>query len=307
MHRLALSLACLLPLGALAADSKTSFEVASVKPSTPVNVGDMHNFRTLSGPRFGPGTEDATRWVCDSCSLGMLISSAYDLKRFQITGPKFLDSERFDITARVAPGATKEDLRIMQQNLLAERFGLKARLEKKEMQVYDLVVAKNPPKLVETSSAKPAAAAAGHEGHSGPSAISTPAPRAGETRGAFGNSGRTFTMNMHGNTRHQAVGETMPELADMLAAQLSKPVTDSTGLTGKYDFLLTFAGGNGPDIAVLHGGAGGPAAGGHDGAEPEAPPLQKALQDQLGLRLESKKGSAGNLIVDHIERVPSEN
>jgi len=291
-----------MPLGALAADSKKSFEVASVKPSTPVSIGDMHNFRILTGPRFGPGTEDATRWVCDNCSLGMLLASAYDLKRFQITGPKWIDSEKFDISARVAPGATREDLRAMQQNLLADRFGLKARLEKKEMQVYDLVVAKNPPKLVESNSSK--LASPSHE--SGPSAASTPA-RTGAAPG-FGerNSGRTFTINMHGNTRHQAVGESMQELADVLAVQLEKPVTDSTGLMGKYDFLLTFTGGNGPDMAVLHGGAGGPAAGGHD-AEPDAPSLQKALQDQLGLRLDSKKGTAGILIIEKIERVPAEN
>ena len=302
MNHLAIALASLMPLGALAADSKKSFEVASVKPSTPISVGDMHNFRILTGPRFGPGTEDATRWVCDNCSLGMLLASAYDLKRFQITGPKWIDSEKFDIAARVAPGATREDLRAMQQNLLADRFGLKARLEKKEMQVYDLVVAKNPPKLVESNSSK--LASPSHE--SGPSAASTPA-RTGSAPG-FGerNSGRTFTINMHGNTRHQAVGESMQELADVLAVQLEKPVTDSTGLMGKYDFLLTFTGGNGPDMAVLHGGAGGPAAGGHD-AEPDAPSLQKALQDRLGLRLDSKKGTAGILIIDKIERVPAEN
>ena len=302
MNHLAIALACLTPLGALAADSKKSFEVASVKPSTPISIGDMHNFRILTGPRFGPGTEDATRWVCDNCSLGMLLASAYDLKRFQITGPKWIDSEKFDIAARVAPGATREDLRAMQQNLLADRFGLKARLEKKEMQVYDLVVAKNPPKLVEGNSSK--LASPSHE--SGPSAASTPA-RTGSAPG-FGerNSGRTFTINMHGNTRHQAVGESMQELADVLAVQLEKPVTDSTGLMGKYDFLLTFTGGNGPDMAVLHGVAGGPAAAGHD-AEPDAPSLQKALQDQLGLRLDSKKGTAGILIIEKIERVPAEN
>src|SRR5450759_3975230 len=139
MNRAAILIACLLPWTALADDSHTTFEVASVKPSAPVNIGDLHNFRILTGPRFGPGTEDATRWVCDNCSLGMLLAEAHDLKRFQITGPRFLDSERFDVVARVAPGATKDDLRAMQQNLLAERFGLKARLEKKETQVFDLV------------------------------------------------------------------------------------------------------------------------------------------------------------------------
>jgi len=282
----------------LAAEPAKTFEVASVKPAAPSVIGP--SFHAKTGPRFGPGTSDATRWACDNCSLAVLLIEAYNLKRFQIAGPKWLDSERFDIVAQVAEGATKEDLRLMEQNLLAERFGLKVHFEKKEMQVYDLVVGKGAPKLKETTGAKPADGAASHEfGHGGGG-------------GGFQHdaaSGRTFTITMHGNTRHQAVAEDMRQLSDFLAAQLDRPVTDSTGLTGKYDFLLTFSGGKGSDAipagVMMHDG---PGAGHADGPDAEAPPLlQKAIQDQLGLRLDAKKGVADILIVDHMDRVAAEN
>ena len=298
MKRLSILLSVLLPVGAYAAEPVKNFEVASVKPAAPSAIGP--SFHTKTGARFGPGTSDATRWACDNCSLGVLLSEAYNLKRFQITGPKWLDSERFDVVAQVAEGATKDDLRLMEQALLAERFGLKVHFEKKEMQVYDLVAAKGSLKLKETAGAKPVDGAATHEfGHGGGG-------------GGFQHdaaSGQTFTITMHGNTKHQAVGEDMRQLSDFLAAQLDRPVTDSTGLTGKYDFVLAFSGAKGSDMspmgAIAHGG---PAGGHADGPDTETPPLlQKAIQDQLGLRLEAKKGVAEILIVDHIERVAAEN
>jgi len=303
MRRLTMLFACLLPL---TAQQKTTFEVASVKPSSPVNVGDPHNFRQLSGPRFGPGTADATRWVCDNCSVGMLLAEAYNLKRFQITGPKWLDSERFDIVARVPEGATRDDLRVMQQNLLAERFGIKARTEKKEMQVFDLVAAK--PKLTAAAPPKPGAEAQPrHFDRGGPSARPTQFRMSADGFPDH-NTGRTMTITMHGATRHQAVGEDMQQFADFLAAQLDRPVTDSTGLAGKFDFLLTFSGGKGMEGGsamgmMMHG------AGAH-AEDPDAtpqPPLMKAIQDQLGLRLEGKKGMADILIIDHIEKAPTGN
>jgi len=71
MKRLAIIVACLLPLGALAAEPAKTFEVASIKPSAP-SGGDFHNPQS-TGPRFGPGTTDATRWVCNNCSLSTLV------------------------------------------------------------------------------------------------------------------------------------------------------------------------------------------------------------------------------------------
>ena len=313
---LVLVFACLLPVAAFAVESKKTFEVASVKPSTPPGGGNM--VRIMMGNRFGPGTEDPTRWVCDNCPLSMLLTQAYNLKRFQITGPAWLDSERFDISARVAAGSTKDDLRLMQKSLLEERFGLVARLEPKEMQVFELVVAKAG-KLKEstTTPADPTK----------PLAIG-----GGPMQMKMGADGfpdlpkdRTMTFVINGNAKHQAVAEDMTQFTAFLSSQLDKPVTDSTGLTGKYDYTLTYAaisgrgpggGGGGGGMGMMvrtegPGGRGGPGGGDHspiEGAEVEsAPPLQKAVQEQLGLKLEAKKGMADMLFIDKIEKTPTEN
>ncbi len=327
MKHIALLIACMLPVGALAAEPKKTFEVASVKPSAPPG-GTATMVRIMMGSRFGPGTADPTRWACDNCPLSMLLTQAYNLKRFQITGPAWLDNERFDISARVAAGATKEDLRLMQRSLLEERFGLKARLESKEMQVFDLVVAK-PGKLKESTTTpadptKPVTLGGGPGGPGGPMQMK------------LGSDGfpdlpkdRTMTMVMNGNARHQAVAEDMTQFVTFLSSQLDKPVSDSTGLTAKYDYTLTYAaiagrggpggGGGGGMMMVMRtgpgpGGPGGGAPGGGgdhspiEGVEVEsAPPLQKAIQDQLGLRLEAKKGMADMLFIDKLEKVPTEN
>lgn len=294
---------CLFAGALSAAEAGKTFEVASVRPSATAagGFGEGHGSHAATGPRFGPGTEDATRWVCDGCSPGLLLTEAFGLKRFQITGPKWLDSERFDIAARLAEGSTRGDLRLMLQSLLASRFGLQARVEKnREMQVYDLVAVKSTLRLHDAASAKAAGESTGSEhsfGHGGPG-------------------GRTFTMTFHGITRHQAVGEDMGELAGFLSSQLDRPVTDSTGLTGRYDFLLTFASvkeveGGGPPAEMEGGGPPAGMHGGHpEGAETDPlsqPPLQKAVRDQLGLRLEGKKGAADMLIVERMEKTPSGN
>src|SRR4051812_36330885 len=92
----------------------TSFEVASVKPASPPQMGG----RVMMGSQGGPGTPDPSRYRCNNCSLMMLITNAWDLKRFQVNGPAWLDSERFEITAKVPDGATKEQAKLMMQSLL---------------------------------------------------------------------------------------------------------------------------------------------------------------------------------------------
>ncbi len=303
MKSLAILFVSLLPVGALALDGKKTFDVASIKRAVPP-VASFHGTQNGSGSSFGPGTSDPTRWACSNCSLSNLLMEAYQLKRFQITGPKWLDSERYDITARVAEGATKEDLRLMQQSLLAGRFGLKSHLAQTDMPVYDLVVVKRSPNLKEAAPASPETdrPAEHQSGHGGPSA------------GGFAGhaSGKTSTFTMHGNTRHQAVSEDMQTFAGFLASQLERPVTDSTGLKSSYDFVLTFSATNGgdgfnPRSTAAHGDSTAYGGASHGDDAEAAPPLLKAIQDQLGLRLEVKKGRAGVLIVDVIERVPSEN
>lgn len=309
MKRLALLFAaCALTA---AAQHKT-FDVVSIKPSPPPG-GSGGMVRMMMGSRFGPGTPDPTRWACDNCTLMSLLTQAYNLKRFQITGPAWLDNDRFDITARVTEGSTKDDLRLMQQSMLVERFGMKSRLEQKEMPVYDLVLAKGGPKFKE-STTTPA----------DPGTPMTFGGRGGAVKIDMGSDGfpnlppgRTMTMSFNGNSKHQAVAEDIKQFTDLLAGNLDKPVTDSTGLKGKYDFTLTFAGGNGRGgpgsmMVTMREAPGDHATGGNplEGLDPDAmsqPPLQKAIQDQLGLRLEPQKGLSDLLTIDTINKTPTEN
>ena len=82
----------------------------------------------MFGCRGGPGTADPGRLTCTNANLGMLMMRAYGVQSYQITSPDWFNSERFDITAKVADGATKEQLNLMLQNLLAERFQVKLTL-----------------------------------------------------------------------------------------------------------------------------------------------------------------------------------
>jgi uncharacterized protein (TIGR03435 family) len=98
----------------------------------------------------GPGTKDPGRITYNGVTLKMLLKRAYDISPDQISGPDWLDSERYDIVAKVPPGTTPEQFRLMLQNLLAERFELRQHRETKTLPVYLLTVANNGPKLEPT-------------------------------------------------------------------------------------------------------------------------------------------------------------
>src|SRR5947209_5340318 len=102
---------CFVALGQTV-DKSLSFEVATVKPAVPPtpNERGMIMFR---GPSGGPGTKDPGRIDYPNQSLKNLLMTAYDVKYFQISGPAWLDTERFDITATLPPGSTKEQFRVM--------------------------------------------------------------------------------------------------------------------------------------------------------------------------------------------------
>jgi len=130
------------------ANSQLTFEVASVRPSAPVPPSGGVYF----GPaRGGPGTPDPGQITWSYATLKVMLLTAYDVKNYQISGPAWLDTERYDAIAKVPADGTKEQVRVMWQNLLAERFGLIVHHESREFQVEELVVAKGGPKLKETS------------------------------------------------------------------------------------------------------------------------------------------------------------
>jgi len=308
---------------------KPTFEVASVKPSPPPTPGTFY-----MGSSGGPGTSDPGQATFRNVTQRMLLAQAYDVQDYQISGPSWLESERYDIVAKVPKGATKEQFRLMLQNLLAERFKLTLHHETKDLPRYELVVAKGGSKLKEAAPAPASDESAPKDGPGAPpppppgSGFGPPPgqPPAGVTfRPQLGKDGfPTLPPGMgHGNAmmimmngRMRLVGSALPasKLAEALAMQLGRPVVDKTGLTGNYDFNLDFdpAGlvgmrGMVPPMLPVGGPSGGPDGSGANPPESEDASLFTALQQQLGLKLEQKKGPLDLLVIDHSEKVPVAN
>ena len=281
-----------------------TFEVASIKPASPLGT-------TFGGIRIGcsggPGTKDPGRWTCESMNLPYLFSSAFDLRPWQLQAASPLDSERFNITAKVPEGATKEQFRQMQQNLLIERFGLKFHSEKKEMQGYELVLAKNGPKLKESEPEPPKDPASDPQ--------KPPTPPFKMTMGKDGfpviPPGVNGMAMMPGRASGQWIRTTMEKVAETLSGQMSKPVTNSTGLEGKYDVSLQWAPDQMGNVSSPFGNVSSPLPGMENNApaasESSGPNLFTALQEQLGLKLQPKKVTIEIFVIDHIEKNPTEN
>jgi uncharacterized protein (TIGR03435 family) len=293
------------------AENSPAFEVASVKPAAPIS-GNM--IRVMM--RGGPGTPDPGQITYTNVTVKNVLMNAYGVKGFQISGPGWLDSERYDIVAKLPRGATKAEFMAMLQNLLAERFKLTLHREKKDLPMYALVVGKNGPKLkesVDEAAPKEGGPADGPAATMGKLTMGRDGfpvlPAAAGGRGAM-----AMTM-MNGNARMTANGQTMAGLAEMLSGQLDLPVVDMTGLTGKYDYTLYFApeglagmrlpGGLPPPPPPGEAGGGMPAASAPDAQS--NPNLFTALQEQLGLKLEQRKGPVELLVIDHLEKAPIEN
>ena len=304
------ALAC----GAANAADGPTFEVASIKPAAPPQTlgGDRFMFRF--GRRGGPGTADPGRITWNNASLMDILIEAWDVKRFQVTGPDWLGTERFDVVAKVPAGATKEQVRVMWQNLLAERWNLSLHHGSKVFEVDELVAAKGGPKL-KTTDLDPSAPEA--QPPDGPPAGP---PKLDKNGIPEMNAPGLFMMQTIGpngpNARMIGKAQTMAQLANRLGDQLNRAVVDKTGLNGKYDFVVEFA----PDPGSFPGGPGrGRGPGGPlPGAPPDGPQvpgpndpsgltLIGALQQQLGLRLQSTKAPIDILVVDRANKVPTEN
>jgi uncharacterized protein (TIGR03435 family) len=293
-----------------------TFEAASVKPAVPPTP-DGRGMIMMQGPSGGPGTKDPGRIHYPNMNMKNILMNAYDVKSFQIVGQPWLDTERFDITATMPPDTSKEQFRTMLQNLLEERFKLTIHRDTKELPMYSLVVAKSGLKM------KPSAALPAAKDDSDAAPALPPPPPSQPKFGPdgfpimpppAGGRGGIFMMMMPGRTRLMGQQQTMQDLASRLTNLLSRPVTDATSLKDKFDFTLTFSleglnmqGPMGP-MPALAPGSGAGAAGPVSVPEGEAPPdLFAAVQAQLGLRLEPKKGPVQMIVIDHLEKTPTEN
>jgi uncharacterized protein (TIGR03435 family) len=292
-----------------------TFEVASVKPAAPPASGRGPGFTFMRG---GPGTNDPGQITFTNVPMKFLLTYAYDVKGFQVLGPAWLDSERFDVVAKVPKGATKEQVRMMMQSLLTERFHLALHHESKEMRLEELLVGKNGPKLKESSDdPNVVTPPQGPPGPPGPPKMDANGFPQLERPGLIImlRPGANGTLTAHLTARAQS----MSGLVGILANEMKHPVVDKTGLKGNYDFNLEYAPegmpagmmpppppGQGPGPGPGGGGGNATPAGAAEASEP-APILAGALQQQLGLRLESKKGPVDVLVIDGGDKIPTEN
>ena len=293
--------AFVLTFATLFGQDNPAFEVASVKPS-PVPGPNERVF--FGPPRGGPGTRDPGQITWTRAALRNMLMTAYDIQTFQLEGPGWLSTERYDIIAKVPEGATKEQVNIMWQNLLKERFGLTLHHESREFQVDELTVAKGGAKLTPTdleSTAEPFAPTPGplkldknwRQEMNGYGAIITIFP------GANG----TVTAHIH------AKGLTVAELVLRMGPR--RPVIDKAGLIGRYDVDLDYT----PDLTGLppppspQGGAPPSPSTGAPGeiASDPGSTMASALEKQLGLKLTASKAKLDVIIVDHAEKAPTAN
>jgi len=201
-------------------------------------------------------------------SLEMLITWAYDIRNDRLLGkPKWLDSARYDIAAKAGESLAPGLLQRMMQSLLAARFQLAIHRETRELPMYAMVVGKNGAKVHLT-----------------------------EAKGDAGQS--PFSMTARGHLTGSQVTAAM--LANVLSNQLGRSVQDETGLKGVFDFELEWE----PDADAQSAGV--------DDAPAFAdartgPSIFTAIQEQLGLKLEPRKGPVEVIVIDHVESSPTEN
>jgi uncharacterized protein (TIGR03435 family) len=213
----------------------------------------------------------------NNTTLRDAIRGAYKVRDFQIVGPDWMATARYDIGAKLPPGATSDQIPEMFQTLLEDRFKLTWRREPKEMQVYALVVGKDGPKLK----------AAEITANNGPMAMGTD----GKPRSAvmFGGSLSAMTIT--------APSASLLTFVGVASRFTSRPIVDETGIEGLYDFSLTFA----PETdAGMPRGFQGAAA-----SDP-APSLSEAVK-KYGLRIEPRKATIDMFVVTRIEKTPTEN
>jgi len=239
-----------------------SFEVSSVKVNT--SGGDIIR---MAAPA-GTGRFEAT-----NAPVRMLILNAYGIPAFQLAaGPSWIDSVRVDVIATTAATATREEISRMTRSLLAERFNLAVHREQREMPVYALVVARDGrlgPKLQKSTTDCAAATAAGRATPQLPS-------------------GQLLCTTRMSPVSINAGGMTMARLAQTLTGIVGRVVADETKLTGTYDLQLAFA----PERTLPPGAP---------PADPDAASVFAALPEQLGLKLDTRRGMVEVLVIDRID------
>lgn len=332
MVGLAMAWSAVLILGQNA--TRPAFEVASIKAAPQLTPDLIRSGQLRAGINVR-----GTRADFGFMSLADLLTYAYRVKPYQISGPDWIREARWEIVAKLPDGESPDRAPEMLQTLLAERFKVAVHRENREHPVYELVVAKGGPKLQPSEPEDPAPnAASKDEGIAVPGIL----PGLGQNSAA-GN----VRMNMDGRgivvtgspngTMRIAQGPngmrlemskvTMAALADMLSPYTDRTVIDGTQLQGNYQVTLNLPReallGMVQNVAIRNGLGGllngaigarganpfGGAGAGPLGAGPADPPgnsIGEAVQE-LGLRLEARRAPIETIVVDHAAKTPTEN
>jgi uncharacterized protein (TIGR03435 family) len=251
-----------------------TFEVASIKASDP----------NPENPIFIGMSADGAMVRYTNITLRDCIRGAYRVRDFQIIGPDWMTKARFEISAKLPPGVSADQIPEMLQALLVERFKLEIRRDMKEQNVYALLVgaggATLKPAELKTNDNSPKAL--GPDGQPRPMMMFGFAP----------GSGVTIT----------APSASIASVAGLMSRFTARPVVDMTGIEGRFDLKLTFAREVNPDLP----GGGPPEPDGTATSAEPAPSVFDAVK-QYGLRLEARKAPIEFLTITHLEKVPSEN
>lgn len=309
------------------AQTPITFEVATVKPSAPLDMMKLAaDVKAGNMPKIGARV-DSSRAEYNYVALKDLIALAYGVKARQVEGPDWMADQRFDIAAKFPAGATKDDVPAMLRELLAERFKMTAHKVTKDNAILALVVGKNGIKVKETTETA--------------QAIDPTVPlKPGETRLASGenevrmttdlatgrvsmNMGKkgtmTYSMDQATMTMHlQANMLTMGDFAELLtqftAASGGAPIVDMTGLKGNYPIaldismsdLLKMARSVLPSMPPEVDQRLAEISQAQGGSDPGTGSANNAVQ-ALGLKLEPRKVPAEYVVVDKVEKTPVEN
>jgi uncharacterized protein (TIGR03435 family) len=230
------------------AQERPTFKVASVKPTQ-----HGRNAEGLSVSE-DPETRSPGTLTVRNNSLGELIRWAYHLNEYQVSGPKWLndDSVSFDVDAKMPPGTTTAQSRLMMRSLLEDRFKLSVHRETRVFPVYELAIARGGPKL------------------------ETPKPGA--------KSGLSYEGKFWSELTSEST--TAAAFAEFLGDRVGRPVIDKTGIETRFTVNLVY---RNSDTDTAH------------------PSLFAEIQEKLGLTLKAAKAPVEMLVIDRIEKTPSEN
>lgn len=311
------------------AQTKPAFEVASIKPAAPLDMAKLAAaVQNGQMPKIGAHV-DANQAEYTYLDLKSLIALAYGVKPYQITGPDWIANTRFDIVAKLPDKASKADAPKMLQTLLEDRFKLTFHRTTAEHPVLALVVGKGGPKMKESTevpvaldeSAPLKEGQSVMEGPDGPIRLTmgkTPGSAQIDmgTKGkiAYGMDTSTMTMHMDASMMTMAgFADMLTQFSQMAGGGASGPqIVDMTGLKGYYQASIEFS--LQDLIAIMRsrgidipGGAPGAAPAPGEAIDPDGKSSLIQAVQSLGLKLESRKAPVEQLIVDHMEKTPTDN